>query len=366
MSLREFIQDVSLIDNHAHQITPVENDLSPETFAGYFTEGAGSHHARHTMNYRRGLSVVAEFLGDGSEADLVERRGDVEFDSYARELMNETDVSHILQDTGTPPGSDPKTFAQYTDADVRPILRIENEIEDLIEATDTFGAFEEAFTDRCTDALTGDHVGLKSIIAYRTGLNITTPARSEAAKAYYDVSENWTGRIEHPVLLNYTAHLATVIAGEHDAPIQFHSGFGDIDAHPQYVDPSYMWGFLKAHRDTDIVLLHASYPYTRTAGYIVSLLENVYLDLGMTIPFIQHGVEPMLRHALELAPASKLLYSSDGYGVPEWYVLAERLVRDNLATVLEDLVANGTIDEVYAEEVAAGILRENAERLYPL
>lgn len=366
MSIRETIEETALLDNHAHQVTPLPDDLDPETYAGYFTEGTGSFHARHTIYYRNGIQFLAEYFGEGSEEELVAKRADVDLQSFSRELMEKANISHILQDTGTPPGSDPQEFAKYTDVEVRPILRIETEIEDLIEANDNFADFEAEFEALCTKALRDDHVALKSIIAYRTGLQISDPARPEAAKAFYEAKENWTGRIEHPILLDYTANLATDIAGKYGAPIQFHSGFGDIDAHPQYVDPSYMWEFMKDHSDTDIVLLHSSYPYTQTAGYIISVLENVYLDLGMTTPFIQHGVQSMLREALELGPTSKLLYSSDGSRVPEWYLMSARRIRTDLAKVLEDLVEGDFLTQPHAEATARQILRENAERIYPL
>lgn len=116
--------------------------------------------------------------------------------------------------------------------------------------------------------------------------------------------------------------------------------------------------------ETDIVLLHASYPYAQKAGYIVSVQENVYLDLGMTIPFIQHGVADLLRQVVELAPTTKLLYSSDGYVIPEWYYLASERIRTDLATVLTELVEDGPITEAYAEEIAVNILRDNARYVY--
>lgn len=366
MSIRETVEDTPLIDNHAHQVTPLPDDLDPETYASYFTEGAASGHARHTIHYRNGIRLLAEYFGEGTEEELVAARAEVDQKQFSRELLAEVNVSHVLQDTGTPPGSDPEAFADYTDAEIRPIMRIETEIEDVIETTDNFTDFETEFEARLTDALGGDHVGLKSIIAYRTGLDIAAPGRSDAAKAFHEVSADWTGRVEHPTLLAYTAHLATDIAAEYDAPIQFHSGFGDADAHPQYVDPSYMWEFMNAHSDATIVLLHAGYPYTKTAGYIVSVLENVYLDLGMTVPFIQHGVKSMLADALELGPSSKLLYSSDGFGIPEWHYMGARRMRTDLASLLEELVEVDFLETSQAETIARQLLRENAERIYPL
>ncbi len=62
---------------------------------------------------------------------------------------------------------------------------------------------------------------------------------------------------------------------------------------------------------------------------------NVYLDLSLAIPFAQHGSERVVSTAMELAPTTKLLYGSDGFSVPELYVLAARRFRDALASTLE-------------------------------
>lgn len=366
MSLGDTINSIPIIDNHAHGVRPFDQEITPEEYAGHFTEGPPSTHARHTLYYRNAIEDLAEYFEVDTEAEVVEKRQNADFESFARDMFDRAGLSHILQDTGTPPGSSAEQLGRYTDAAVRPILRVENEIEQLIEAHEGFTDFRNELYQLLVDSVTGDHIALKSIIAYRTGLDITDPSRSEAAKAFYEVKQDWNGRIEHPVLLDYTAHLAAEVAGEHDVPIQFHSGFGDSDAHPQYVDPSYMWKFMKRHSNTDIVLLHASYPYTRTAGHIVSVLENVYLDVGMTIPFIQHGVGPLLRRVLELAPSTKLLYSSDGHYVPEWYYFGAKRIRADLTTTLEDLIAEEFVSTEYAERIAKNVLRENAKRVYPI
>ncbi len=355
-----------MIDNHAHGVRPFTQNLTAEEYAGHFTEGPPSAHARHTLYYRNAIQVLAEYFEVDTEAELIEKRQNTDFDSFARDMFDQAGLSHILQDTGTPPNSSAQQLGQYTNAEVQPILRIENKIEQLIESHEGFLEFRDELQHLLVDAVTGDHVALKSIIAYRTGLNIHDPSQSEAAKAFHEVKQNWDGRIEHPILLDYTAHLAAEVAAKHDVPIQFHSGFGDSDAHPQYVDPSYMWEFMKRHSNTDIVLLHASYPYTRTAGHIVSVLENVYLDIGMTIPFIQHGVVSLLRRLLELAPSTKLLYSSDGHYVPEWYYLSAKRIRTDLKTALEELVSEENLRTEYAETVAKNILRDNAKRVYSI
>jgi predicted TIM-barrel fold metal-dependent hydrolase len=63
-------------------------------------------------------------------------------------------------------------------------------------------------------------------------------------------------------------------------PVQFHTGLGDNDLRLSLATPSLMQPLIHAHPKTNFVLLHASYPFTREAGYLVSVYPNVYLDFG--------------------------------------------------------------------------------------
>jgi predicted TIM-barrel fold metal-dependent hydrolase len=69
----------------------------------------------------------------------------------------------------------------------------------------------------------------------------------------------------------------------------------------------------------------------------------------------------MVREALELAPASKLLYASDASRTPELYFLAACGWRAALAEVLGE-----ALDPAAAEAAARRVLRENAMGLYGL
>jgi hypothetical protein len=69
-----------------------------------------------------------------------------------------------------------------------------------------------------------------------------------------------------------------------------------------------------------IILLHESYPYCQFGAYFAAIYPNVYFDLSYAIPFVDKlEMVAFTRQALSIAPASKLLYSSDGIYVPEMY-----------------------------------------------
>jgi uncharacterized protein len=96
----------------------------------------------------------------------------------------------------------------------------------------------------------------------------------------------------------------------------------------------------------------------REAGWLAHVYGNVWFDLSLTIPHVSRPAE-VLREALELAPASKLLYASDAARTPELYLLAATWWREALAEVLME-----TLPTAAAEQAGRMILRDNALALY--
>ena len=116
-----------------------------------------------------------------------------------------------------------------------------------------------------------------------------------------------------------------------------------------------------------VVLLHGCYPYTREGGYLAAIYENVHLDLSYGIPFLGYGeMLSLTRAALGVAPTSKLLYSSDGIGVPELHWMAATDGRYVLGQTLGELVAHGELDFSGAGAAGEDMLRGNAIRPYRL
>ena len=121
-------------------------------------------------------------------------------------------------------------------------------------------------------------------------------------------------------------------------PVQFHTGFGDPDLDLRLGNPLYMRSLLedRRFRNAPIVLLHASYPYAQEAGYLASVYPQVYLDFGLAVPFLSvAGMRSTLQQLLELAPTSKLMYSSDAHNIPELYYLGAKWGREVLGQVLD-------------------------------
>jgi len=116
-----------------------------------------------------------------------------------------------------------------------------------------------------------------------------------------------------------------------------------------------------------VVLLHECYPYTRQGGYLATVYDNVYLDLSYGIPLLGYGeMLSFTRQALGVAPSSKLMYSSDGIGVPELHWISALDGRRAIGQALGEMVSYGELNLSDAQAAGESILRYNATRLYGL
>lgn len=118
------------------------------------------------------------------------------------------------------------------------------------------------------------------------------------------------------ILLRFGLHQALRLG----KPLQFHVGFGDRDCDLHKANPLLLLDFLRRSADVPIVLLHC-YPYEREAGYLAQAFNNVYLDGGLSVNHLGARSPAFLARLLELAPFSKILYSSDGFGPAELHFL---------------------------------------------
>ena len=101
------------------------------------------------------------------------------------------------------------------------------------------------------------------------------------------------------------------------------------------------------YQGMQVVLLHESYPYVQLGAYLAAIYPHVYFDLSYTIPFIDRlEMLAFTRQALSVAPASKLMYSSDGIYLPEMHWAAAIRGRSVIGQVLDEMIENDEIDEI--------------------
>nr|MBA2345627.1 amidohydrolase family protein [Rubrobacter sp.] len=188
-------------------------------------------------------------------------------------------------------------------------------------------------------------------------------------REYRRESAEGSARLAHKPLLDTLLHVAFAEAARQKVPVQFHVGYGDADTDLLLGNPLLLRAVLQRpeYRGMPVVLLHECYPYTREGGYLAAVYENAYLDLSYGIPLLGYGeMLSFTRAALGVAPASKLVYSSDGIGVPELHWMGALDGRRVIGQALGELVESGELTLPEAETAGEDVLRGNAIRLYGL
>ena len=322
--------------------------------------------ARRWLAERLHCDPTAEAVTEARTAAL--RADGVDF---IRSLLDDQRVTGLVTDEGFPlPPIPSATFERDVGGvPVHRVVRIEPLIVELRDQAGSYGELEDRFVEEleraARDART---VAFKSIIAYRTGLDVE-PVDRESASAAFDrwrvAGWSETRDSAKPVrdrLLDRTL----AVARRTDRVMHIHCGDGDPDIVLARARPHDLFPFLRDHPDQAIVLIHGGHPWTQVAAYIASLLPNVYVDLSVLCPWATSAIEPALEQLLGMVPAAKLLYGSDQASEPEVFWISARLARAATERVLSGLVERDYLTARQADAMGRGILGGNTQRLHGL
>ena len=371
------LASIPIVDNHCHSLLR-DQPADDEAFRIHLTESYYPEIARddvpHSLFYQWTLRELAGLLDCAPTPDAVHAaRRERGLEWLTREIVTRGNFKTWLIDTGY--GAD-TTFGLdelrgLAPCRIEEVLRLEPLIERLILGSAGFDAFLDAYRAALDDLRARGIVGLKSVIAYRSGLQLEAVDRATAEAAFRAVHEaarrDGRLRIESKPLLDYLVVIAVEESARQGVPIQFHTGLGDPDLDLTRVDPAALrLIFSDRFRAAPIVLLHTGYPYIRSLAYLAAMYPNVYADMGEAILFAAGEATEITRELLGLAPASKILFSTDASLVPELYWVGARLGRRALGRVLDEHIADGAIDERTALDWAERILWRNSERVYRL
>jgi|FLYN01.1.fsa_nt_gi hypothetical protein len=373
------LSDISIVDHHAHSLLKMTQPLSLERFQGFFTESPDatvkSRDVPHTILWQWGIRELAEYFGcEPTPEAVLTARSAVPLPELADGMWADQNSKTLIIDYGFRGAENytPEELRANFNQKVEIILRLETFAQELILQYSTFTQFLDAFVAGVEGARASGHVGLKSIIAYRTGLDITWTTREEASRSFGEVKDQayrqGSIRLASKPLCDYLVLTALEIANRQKLPVQFHTGFGDTDVNLLKANPLHLRPLLESDkfRNVAFVLLHASYPYVRELGYLAAMYPHVYMDLSLAIPFITTLIPTMLHEALALTPVNKILYSSDAFSIPEVFWLANRWGRRGLERVLGEIVEAGALTEQQALDAGARILSGNARLVYSL
>jgi hypothetical protein len=293
------------------------------------------------------------------------------YGKYVSRLYGDAGLETLIFDFGVPlPMLNVDQVKGELPVEVVPVFRIEPLIADLLKTDLGWTEFKQRYDDSIVDALTNKgYRGVKSIIAYRTGLDVSPLSRTpDQGLQALDAIRRGLGGGSMKKLRDHLLCRSLELCMEHDVPMQIHTGMGDFEVNLVLCRPAYLMDLLRfpAYRACRVLLVHSGFPYHREAAYMANVLPRVHLDVSEGIPFAGHAAADIFRDVLAMAPLNKVCYGSDGYALPEINYTSAKLGKQALRCTLDALVAEGMLSAPDAQQAAGMILAGNARELYCL
>ncbi|MFE4898032.1 amidohydrolase family protein [Peribacillus butanolivorans] len=290
----------------------------------------------------------------------------VDFKKYTRKLFQDANITGVVADFGYPtPKLSKKSYADLCGARIWEIHRIESVMVDLRKEGYSFGEFIEKYREDLNESLKKEGVvGLKSIIAYRSGLEIMEMNEQAAKEQYEEFQSNERAQVK--AFRDYCLHIAMEECTKAYKVMHIHTGIGDGEVILPKASPSFLIEMLrdKKYSETKVHLVHGGYPWIEEAAFIVSILPNVYMDISLQNPFAGHGVKRILDQVFEFAPFDKVMYGSDAFTVPEMNWLGVHLFKECFEQVLNSWVKADYMDSETAQTIGEMVLYRNFENVY--
>ena len=190
------LDDLPLIDQHVHIFNresdqPTFDPLATFSLGGDWIDflDSGGHsptehekkqlviNQRQTMIYHEAMHAVARYLGcePTREAILAARAKKVsDYQAYVRGMYRDIRLESNIVDLGNPKNVSLEEFEALTGVPAYGLFRIEPLIGELWDQNDSLAGLMKAFEDRIRKLVATDRkiISLKTVIAYRTGLDI--------------------------------------------------------------------------------------------------------------------------------------------------------------------------------------------------
>lgn len=372
----------------AHCFTYDDSPLTGEFLYRYFSLGGvvvGSqqaspqelarYYAENTVAYRVFIRELSGFLSCAPSTDDViqARNGRArDFDSHVQALMDDAGINTLVVDNATKEMSEVDEFARLFPGTVKKTFRLETLIRDLLETSNSFESLVAGFDDALKAAVKVDGcVAFKSVIAYRSGLDVAKVSEGEAHRDFEARAERteWFGPYVKKVR-DFLLRRALLSSIDLQVPVLVHTGLGDTDIVVPKCNPAFLADLLKDEEvmPARVLLIHGGFPYTIEAGWLANVLPNVFLELSSSLPpFLEPAVSAKrYGDLLRWVPLPKLVYGSDGSEFPEilWYYA--RAAKSAMAGALSELVDAGVFTVEEALQQGANIFHDNARTLFGL
>jgi hypothetical protein len=329
------------------------------------------------------MHALARYLGceANPEAIIAARAAKIaDYQTYVRGMYRDINLESNIVDLGNPKNVNLEEFEELTGVPAYGLFRIEILIGEQWDQHDSLADLEKAFDERIRNVASDPKIiSLKTVIAYRTGLDLQPLTAQEVSQSVDRLkrspdSAGLFARIHVPRstrddvkrVRDYILWRALELSIELNLPFQIHSGMGDQDLDIKTARPGLLAAVFRDEtlRHAKIILLHGAYPFYEEGAYLATVFPNVYLDLSEFNPMIGPGVGRVITTILEQAPFTKVVYSSDAFGSPELQWIAGKKGRAALSSCLGAAVDAGKLSLDAARTAARLILADNARLIY--
>lgn len=216
--------------------------------------------------------------------------------------------------------------------------------------------------------------GLKLALAYERDLDFAPRTDDDAARVYNRLVEEhygWRGQglgyEECRPLQDYMVHWLVDIAGRLELPFVFHTGMQAHNGHRiSDARPEPLWNIANRHRRTNIILLHAGFPWMDGVAAMCKHHRNIYLDMAWTHLMSPEIATRALELWVDLVPMNKVFGFGGDYNVVEkvWGHLL--LARQDIARALSGKVERDGMPLPRAEAWVKALLWDNPREVYRL
>jgi len=383
------LSETPVVDNHVHPWRPSTQHMSADGLAGEvaFSEsvvasvrqeflpieqlGPSLKLFRDTnLGARYLLTELARFLDVEDNWSVVETArnaaAQADYRGWTGRLFSDVGLEVLLVDEG---GARPRITLQELGAiapvRLRRVARSDNFIRDLLPQEDAWPGFFRRYQEELEAAIRDGAIAFKSVIAYRTGLDIQPVSEADARRDFeaHRLEPERAQKVFRDFLLCHTMD----VARERGLWMHIHAAVGDPDIVYERANPAQLYPLLHSERfrANQVVLVHGGWPWVGEAAAMVAILPNVYLDVSEGALFGMPNVRQRIMEALEACPYAKILYGADG-SLPEALWIGARRFKNVLGRVLAELAEEGFCSPREALDAARLILHDNAARLYAL
>lgn len=202
-------------------------------------------------------------------------------------------------------------------------------------------------------------VALKNALAYDRDVNFDEPDEPLARAAWGKAAPS---PAERKAFGDFIVDHLCRIAATRDLPVQMHLGTGIIrSSHPLGVA-----GLIERHPHTRFLLMHLAYPWSRDLLGMAFVYRNIWLDLTWSFLLSPSHFKLALHEAIEVLPnESGMMLGGDNWHVEETYG-AMQTARRLIAEVLDEKLASGYFNRATAERLARRIFHDNARDFFRL